>query len=99
MPDRNQLQVGDKIRILSVPQADLDQRERELHEDAEMPGWTADTIERINSEYPVVEIEEVEMIDDTRLAWYSVEFPTDSEENAEIHWIAIMEDDSWEYAE
>ena len=98
MPDRTQLKVGDKIRILSVPQADLDQRVEERKYGLEDAGWTADTIERIIAECLVVEIEEVELIDDTRLAWFSVEFLTDSENSPDIHWIAVMEDDSCEHA-
>ncbi|MBD3675346.1 MAG: hypothetical protein HUJ26_17670 [Planctomycetaceae bacterium] len=99
MPDRNQLNVGDKIRILCVPQADLDQREDELKRGLDDAGWTADTIERNIAVCPIVEIEEIEVIEETRLAWYSIEFPTDSAETAEIHRIAIMDDDSWEYVE
>jgi hypothetical protein len=47
MPDRNKLRVGDRIRILTVPDYDLAQREREIATNAEMAGWTADAIERI----------------------------------------------------
>ncbi|MDC0274355.1 MAG: hypothetical protein P8M30_06600 [Planctomycetaceae bacterium] len=73
MPDRNQLHVGDKIRILRVPQANLDQRDRELRENVERPGWTADTIERIITEHPVVKIKKVELVDGIRLPWFEVE--------------------------
>ena len=45
MPDRARLKIGDRVRLLRVPQGDLDQRERELRDGAEGAGWTADTIE------------------------------------------------------
>jgi hypothetical protein len=32
MPDRTKLKIGDRIRLLRVPQCDLKQRERELRE-------------------------------------------------------------------
>jgi hypothetical protein len=47
MPDHTALKVGDRIRLVTVPEADLQQRERELREGAQDAGWTADTIERI----------------------------------------------------
>jgi hypothetical protein len=47
MPDRTQLKIGDRIRLLRIPQGDLEHRERELRAGAEDAGWTADTIERI----------------------------------------------------
>ena len=56
MPDRTALKVGDRIRLLRVPQVDLDQREWELRDGAEDAGITADTIERIIRTNPVVTI-------------------------------------------
>ena len=61
--------VGDSIRILRVPDADLKQRESEFAGNAEMAGWTADTIERIISEHPVVKISQ---IDEYGYRWYEV---------------------------
>ena len=47
MPDHHSLRPGDTIRLLCVPEGDRQQRERELQNpNADMPGWTADTIER-----------------------------------------------------
>ena len=40
MPDRTQLKIGDRIRLLRIPQGELDQRERELRAGAEDAGWT-----------------------------------------------------------
>jgi hypothetical protein len=44
MPDRTQVKIGDRIRLLRIPQGDLEQRECELRAGAEDAGWTADTI-------------------------------------------------------
>ena len=60
MPDRTRLKIGDRIRLLRVPQGDLDQRERELRNGAEGAGWTADTIERIIAHDPVVTISSID---------------------------------------
>ena len=40
-PNRTQLKIGDRIRLLRIPQGDLEQRERELRAGAEDAGWTA----------------------------------------------------------
>ena len=56
MPDPTQLKIGDRIRLLRISQGDLEQRERELCAGAEDGGWTADTIERIIAQDPVVTI-------------------------------------------
>jgi hypothetical protein len=95
MPDHRKLRVGDRIRLLTVPKADLDQRERELREGAEMAGWTADTLERIISIDPIVEISEV---DEFGSPWFEYRLPNDAGE-IEEHAIAIMEDESWEYVD
>lgn len=47
MPDHKTLRVGDRIRLIGVLEADQHQRILELSEQTEMPGWSADTIERI----------------------------------------------------
>jgi hypothetical protein len=67
MPNPSILHVGDHIRILRVPENDLRQREQELATGAEMAGWTADSIERIIKNHPVVEISE---IDAWGCVWY-----------------------------
>jgi hypothetical protein len=57
MPERwRQLRVGDRVRLVCVPESDLRQRELELRDGVEMPGWTADTLERILALDPVVTI-------------------------------------------
>lgn len=91
MPDRTKLKVGDRVRLLRVPQSDLDQRERELREHAEDAGLTADTLERILSLDPVVTIAE---IDDRGLPWFHCELPGPDGE-IHHHSIAIMDDESW----
>ncbi len=67
MPDPLTLQIGDWIRILRVPAADLRQRDREIASNTEMAGWTADSIKRIIEQTPVVEISR---IDEDECVWY-----------------------------
>ncbi|MEM7263445.1 MAG: hypothetical protein AAF488_15755 [Planctomycetota bacterium] len=90
MPDRTQLRSGSRIRILAVPQCDLDQRERERAEGLPDAGWTADTIERVIAEHPVVT---VTSIDEYGSPWFEVELSGDDE--PEEHSIMILDDDSW----
>jgi hypothetical protein len=40
MRDRTQLKIADRIRLLRIPQGDLEQRKRELRAGAEDAGWT-----------------------------------------------------------
>ena len=70
----------------------MSSREREIREGQEDAGWTADTIERILEEHPVVTISH---IDEYGLAWFEVELQ-DSRGETEYHSIAIMDDNSWE---
>lgn len=92
VPDRRKLKPGQWIRLLSVPEGDRRQRERELlNPEADMPGWTADTIERILHTDAVVR---VDRIDEYGQPWFDYEFS-----NGEVHTIAIMDDDSWEFCE
>ncbi len=92
MPDPKLLNVGDTIRILAVPTLDLSQREQELADGAEMAGWTADTIERIIAQCPVVKISQ---IDEYGCVWYHAElFGEDGE--TEHHWLIVYDDDTWE---
>lgn len=60
MRDRTQLKIGDRVRRQRGPQADLEQRERELREGAEAAGWTAGTIERIIAQGPAVTISPID---------------------------------------
>jgi len=91
MPDRNQLRVGDAIRLLSVPNCDLARREREIAAGIIERDSTATVIERIIATNPVVKIER---IDEFGAAWFEVEF----EESDGIHYhsLTILDDESWE---
>lgn len=92
MPDPKILRIGDRIRILCVPPSDLQQREREIAEKTEMAGWTADSIERIISQTPVVSISR---IDEDGSVWYdaSIVGPDGQEE---LHSLIVYDDDTWE---
>lgn len=94
MPDHTRLQIGDRIRLLRVPAADLAQRERERREGVEDAGWTADTIERILAQDPVVVISS---IDEYGVPWFEYELKGVGGE-VEHHSIAIMDDESWRRA-
>ena len=92
MPDPKTLRIGDRIRILRVPQNDLQQRERELAEKTEIAGWTADSIERIITQTPVVSISR---IDEDGCVWYdaSIIGPDGQEEE---HSLIVYDDDTWD---
>ena len=92
MPDHTALEVGHSIRLVRVPEADLQQRDRELREGAEDAGWTADTIERIIKQDPIVTISR---IDEYGYPWFDYELKRE-DGTIEDHSLAIMEDDSWE---
>jgi hypothetical protein len=94
MPDRTKLKIGDRIRLLRVPRGDVEQRERELREGAEDAGWTADTIERIIAQDPVVTISS---IDEYGLPWFEYQLKSATGE-IEEHSLAVMEDESWSVA-
>jgi hypothetical protein len=93
MPSRASLTVGDVIRLLHVPEFDLRQRERELSEGTEMAGWTADTLERIISQNPLVVIDR---IDEDGMPWFNYELRR-PDGSVEEHTLAIMDDESWEW--
>ncbi|AMV20803.1 hypothetical protein [Planctomyces sp. SH-PL14] len=96
MRDRWQdLRVGDRVRLLRVPESDLRQREHELRVGTEMPGWTADTLERILAIDPVVTIDR---IDEYGAPWFSYEL-IGADGEPEHHYLAITEDESWELVE
>ncbi len=94
MPDRRLLKPGDRIRILAVPDLDLQQRERELASNAELAGWTADTIERIIATCPFVT---VDRIDKHGTPWFRVDL--DSVDGNEHHSLGILDDESWTFAD
>lgn len=62
-----------------------------MREGAEDAGWTADTIERIIAQDPVVTISS---IDEYGLPWFDYELKSSSGE-IDHHSLAIMEDESW----
>jgi hypothetical protein len=90
-PPKN-LRVGDQIRILRVPDADLRQRKDEIERGVEMAGHTADTIDRIIAENPVVKIGQ---IDEFGYPWYEVTLIADDGE-AEEHTLMVYDDGTWE---
>lgn len=92
MPDPSLLGIGDRIRILRVPENDLQQRERELAEKTEMAGWTADSIERIIQQTPVVRISR---IDEDGCVWYDASI-TGPDGQQEEHSLIVYDDDTWE---
>ena len=92
MPDRTKLRVGERVRVLTVPVGDLEQREREIIAGSEDAGCTANTIERIIKEHPIVAISKV---DEYGLAWFDVELQ-DSTGHIHYHSLAIVDDNSWE---
>lgn len=92
MPDPKNLKPGDQIRILRVPDADLRQLAREVASGAEMAGWTADSIERIINQKPIVQIERV---DDDGCVWYEAEL-IGSDGDTKYHSLIIYNDDPWE---
>jgi hypothetical protein len=93
MPARRGLRIGDRIRLLAVPAGDLAQREREIAGKAELPGWTADTIERILRTDPVVTIDRICAYGHP---WFDYTFRA-ADGSLEEHTLAILDDDSWEY--
>jgi hypothetical protein len=90
-----ELRVGDRVRLLCVPEADLLQRERELRDGAEMAGLTADTLERIIAIDPVVMIDDV---DEFGMPWFHCELVA-ADGVIEYHGLGITDDDSWELLE
>jgi hypothetical protein len=93
MPNPKTLKIGDRIRILRVPENDLQQRERELAEKVEMAGWTADSIERIIQQTPVVSISR---IDEDGCVWYAASIIGPNGQKEE-HTLIVYDDDTWEH--
>ena len=94
MPDRTTLRVGDCIRLLTVPECDLEQREREIAVGNTDPDATATVIERIIDADPIVTIER---IDEFGSAWFEVEFV--ETDGIHYHSLTILDDESWERVE
>ena len=94
MPNPKLLKIGDKIRLLCVPERDLAVRERELRDGDENPGWTANTIERVIAQDPIVTIW---LIDEYGRPWFEC-FPIGENGIKESHSICISDDASWEFA-
>jgi hypothetical protein len=92
MPDFKTLKVGDRVRLLNVPDHDLAQRERELREGVAEAGWTADSIERIIDQDPIVTISQV---DEYGFPWFECELVRE-DGTVEFHSLNISDDDSWE---
>jgi hypothetical protein len=90
-PPKN-LHVGDRIRILRVPEADLKQRNDEIARGAEMAGHTADTIEQIIATNPIVNIWQ---IDEFGYPWYEVTLIA-ADGQAEEHTLMVYDDGTWE---
>ena len=93
MPDPPKLKPGDRIRLLAVPEFDLQQRERELRDGLDDAGWTADTLERILAHDPVVVISQ---IDEYGQPWFEYALIDETGE-IEEHSLAIMEEAPWEH--
>ena len=90
MPDPAKLRVGDRIRLLAVPQADIEQRDREIQRGHPDAGWTANAIERIIVQCPVVTIDR---IDEFGMPWFDAELK-DERGETEYHSLAIMDENS-----
>lgn len=92
MPDPKLLTVGDRIRILRVPEGDLRQRVQDSETGSALPGITADRIERIIHQTPVVPICRV---DEDGYVWY-VTTITGADGIEELHALIVYNDDTWE---
>ena len=93
MPDYKTLKIGDRVRIMKVPEGDLRQREREIARKEEGAGWTADTIEQIIIQNPVVIISDIA---EYGSPWYDVEI-INTAGKKEFHSLSISDDHSWEH--
>ena len=95
MPNPKTLKIGDRIRILRVPENDLLQRERELAERTEMAGWTADSIERIIQQTPFVIISRIH---EDGCVWYKTSIIGPNGQPEE-HSLIVYDDDTWEHCD
>ena len=92
MPDPRKLKPGDKIRLLVVPDADLEQRRCEIEKVLSDAGWTASTIENILAQDPIVTIDR---IDEYGFPWF--DYNLNGADGVEEHSLAISDDYSWDY--
>lgn len=94
MPDRSTLKIGDRIRVIAIPAADLRQRDDERRRGLIDAGWTADAIQLIISARLVVTITH---LDEYGIPWFDCDLRPFGDPST-MHSIAIMDDDSWEFA-
>ena len=92
MPDPKTLKVGDKIRLLCVPEGDRLYRAEQMSLDKKYRTDTADVIEKIIAEDPIVA---VAFFDESGTPWYSREM---KDEEGRTVWqsLAIYNDETWE---
>ena len=90
--DRRKLRVGDRVRLLRVPEADLRQRDDEVCRGAETASWTADTLERILALDPFVMLDHV---DEYGAPWFEYTL-VGADGQPEHHSLNIPENESWE---
>jgi hypothetical protein len=95
MPDWRTLKIGDRIRLLGVPAADLRQRDEEIAIGSKDAGYTADIIARIVAQTPIVTITQ---IDEFGQPWYDADVRLD-DGTLEDHSLAVCHDDAWEFAD
>src|SRR5690242_17691741 len=86
MPDPRKLKPGDKVRLLAVPDGDLEQRRCEIQKGFPDAGWTANTIEKILAQDPVVTIDR---IDEYGFPWF--DYSLNSGGRVEEHSLAISD--------
>jgi len=92
MPSRAHLHAGDRIRILRVPAHDLVNCAHAMREGRPWAQSTVRVLQRLADRRQVVRIYEV---DEYGNAWFASCFK--NKRNVwEEHFLAIMEDDSWE---
>lgn len=92
MPHPKSLKVGSRIRILSVPACDLRLRESTIASGVESAECTADSIELIIAQTPIVQISH---IDEDNSVWYETTI-VGHDGIEETHWLMVYDDDSWE---
>jgi len=92
MPDRSILKIGDTIRLLNVPKGDVQQRKQEIAKGIENPGWTANILELIIAQQPIVEID---TITEFGQSWFTATISFNGQ--LEEHNLAIIDNESWEF--
>ncbi len=92
MPDPKLWIVGDRIRILRVPEDDLRRRVQDIETGSALPGITADSIERIIHQAPVVPICRV---DEDGYVWYETTI-IGADGIEEQHSLIVYDDETWE---